>query len=89
MTRIRQRTSVRLHRRFAWRACLDVRARRLRRQHTLTDLDWEQVEEVILDVFRSHAHQVRDTGGRGTADGGLELVLEVMASAGKGSPQRH
>jgi restriction system protein len=61
-------------------ACIDaiVRARRLGRQRTLANLaalSWEQFEEVIADAFRRHGYRVRETGGRGTPDGGVDLVL--------------
>src|SRR5215471_8712966 len=55
-----------------------IRAQRLRRQRTLADLaalSWEQFEEVIADAFRRHRYHVRETGGRGTADGGVDVVL--------------
>jgi restriction system protein len=57
---------------------LVLRARRLRRQRTLADLaalSWQQFEEVIADAFRRHGYHVRETGGRGTADGGVDVVL--------------
>jgi restriction system protein len=55
-----------------------VRARRLLRQRTLADLgalSWQQFEEVIADAFRRHGYRVRETGGRGTADGGVDLTM--------------
>jgi restriction system protein len=55
-----------------------IRARRFRRQRTLDDLralSWQQFEEVIADAFRRHGYRVRETGGRGTADGGVDVVL--------------
>ena len=55
-----------------------LRAQRLRRQRTLADLaalSWQQFEEVIADAFRRHGYRVRETGGRGTADGGVDVVL--------------
>jgi restriction system protein len=55
-----------------------IRARRLRRQRTLDDLralSWQQFEEVIADAFRRHGYRVQETGGRGTADGGVDHVL--------------
>src|SRR5258708_18171105 len=60
-------------------ALIDVlgRARRLRRQRALSDLaavSWQQFEEVIADACR-HGYQFREVGGRGTADGGVDLVL--------------
>ena len=54
------------------------RARRLRRQRELRDLaalSWQQFEEVIADAFRRHGYRVREVGGRGRADGGVDLVL--------------
>jgi restriction system protein len=54
------------------------RARRLHRQRALSDLaalSWEQFEEVIADAFRRHGYGVREVGGRGRADGGVDLVL--------------
>jgi restriction system protein len=54
------------------------RARRLHRQRALSDLaalSWQQFEEVIADAFRQHGYRVQETGGRGTADGGVDLVL--------------
>src|SRR5690348_4897258 len=54
------------------------RARRLRRQRALSDLSaltWQQLEEVIADAFRRHGYRVREVGGRGRADGGVDLVL--------------
>ena len=50
-----------------------IRARRLSRQRTLDDLralSWQQFEEVIAAAYR-----VQETGGRGTADGGVDHVL--------------
>jgi restriction system protein len=50
----------------------------MRRQRTLADLaalSWEQFEEVIADAFRRHGCRVWETGGRGTADDGVDLVL--------------
>ena len=50
----------------------------MRRQRTPADLaalSWEQFEEVIADAVRRHGYVVRETGGRGTADGGVDLVL--------------
>src|SRR5437870_10371699 len=55
-----------------------LRVRRLRRQRTLADLaalSWQQFEEVIADAFRRHHYHVQETGGRGTADGGVDHVL--------------
>ena len=55
-----------------------LRARRLRRQRTLDDLralSWQQFEEVIADAFRRHGYRVQETGGRGSADGGVDHVL--------------
>jgi restriction system protein len=55
------------------------RARRLRRQRALRDLaalSWQAFEEVIADAFRRHGYQVREVGGRGQADGGVDVVLE-------------
>ena len=55
------------------------RARRLRRQRALSDLaklTWQQFEEVIADAFRRHGYRVREVGGRGRADGGVDLLLE-------------
>lgn len=55
-----------------------IRARRLGRQRALRDVaavSWQQFEEVIADAFRRHGHRVREVGGRGTADGGVDLVL--------------
>lgn len=54
------------------------RARRLRRQRALSDLaalSWQQFEELIADAFRRHGYRVREVGGRGSADGGIDLVL--------------
>ncbi len=54
------------------------RARRLRRQRALSDLaalTWQQFEEVIADAFRRHGYRVREVGGRGRADGGVDLVM--------------
>ena len=54
------------------------RARRLERQRAFDDLaalSWQQFEEVIADAFRRHGFRVLETGGRGTADGGVDLVL--------------
>ena len=54
------------------------RARRLRRQRALSDLAalrWQQFEEVIADAFRRHGYRVQEVGGRGRADGGVDLVL--------------
>jgi restriction system protein len=54
------------------------RARRLRRQRELSNiaaLTWQQFEEVIADAFRRHGYRVREVGGRGRADGGVDLVL--------------
>jgi restriction system protein len=51
---------------------------RLRRQRALRDLatlTWQQFEEVIADAFRRHGYRVREVGGRGTADGGVDVVL--------------
>lgn len=55
-----------------------VRARRLRRQRALSDLaalSWQQFEEVVADAFRRHGYKVQEVGGRGRADGGVDLVL--------------
>jgi restriction system protein len=55
------------------------RPRRLRQQRTLSDLaalTWQQFEEVIADAFRRHGYRVREVGGRGRADGGVDLLLE-------------
>ena len=65
---------------IALAALIDVldRARRLRRQRALSDLaalSWQQFEEVIADAFRRHGYRVREVGGRGRADGGVDLVL--------------
>lgn len=74
---------------LAWSAAIAVvalaalidavgRARRLRRQRALSDLaalSWQQFEELIADAFRRHGYRVREVGGRGRADGGVELVL--------------
>lgn len=74
---------------LAWAAAIAVvalaalidavsRARRLRRQRALSDLaalSWQQFEEVIADAFRHNGYQVREVGGRGRADGGIDLVL--------------
>ena len=54
------------------------RARRLRRQRALADLGaltWQQFEEVIADAFRRHGYRVREVGGRGRADGGVDMLL--------------
>ena len=54
------------------------RARRLRRQRALSDLaalSWQQFKEVIADAFRRHGCRVQEVGGRGRADGGVDLVL--------------
>jgi restriction system protein len=54
------------------------RARRLRRQRELSDLaalSWQQFEEVIADAFRRHGYRVREVGGRGRPDGGVDLIL--------------
>lgn len=54
------------------------RARRLRHQRELRDLaalSWQQFEEVIADAFRRHGYRVREVGGRGRADGGVDLIL--------------
>jgi restriction system protein len=53
-----------------------LRARQLARQRTLRDLSawsWQQFEEVVADAFRRHGYRVRETGGRGTADGSADL----------------
>jgi restriction system protein len=55
-----------------------ARARRIRRQRALSDLaalGRQQFEEVIADAFRRHGYGVREVGGRGRADGGVDLVL--------------
>jgi len=55
------------------------RARRLRSQRALSDLaklTWQQFEEIIADAFRRHGYRVREVGGRGRADGGVDLLLE-------------
>jgi len=54
------------------------RARRLCRQRALSDLaalSWQQFEEVIADAFRRHGFRVREVGGCGRADGGVDLML--------------
>jgi restriction system protein len=54
------------------------RAHRLRRQRALSDLaalSWQQFGEVIADAFRRHGYRVREVGGRGRTDGGVDLVL--------------
>ncbi len=61
-------------------ALVDVigRARRLGRQRALGDLaalTWEAYEEVVADAFRRQGYRVQEVGGRGTADGGVDLVL--------------
>jgi restriction system protein len=55
-----------------------TRRRRVRMQRTLHDLrklTWEQFEEVIADAFRRHGYRVIEVGGRGRADGGVDVVL--------------
>ncbi len=55
-----------------------IRSRRLHRQRTLRNLaalTWQQFEEVIADAFRRHGYRVREVGGRGRADGGVDLLL--------------
>jgi restriction system protein len=55
-----------------------ARARRLGRQRALRDLaalSWQQLEEVIADAFRRHGYRVREVGGRGRADGGVDVLL--------------
>jgi restriction system protein len=55
-----------------------ARARQLRHQRALSDLaalSWQQFEEVVADAFRRHGYKVREMGGRGRADGGVDLVL--------------
>jgi restriction system protein len=54
-------------------------ARRLRCQRALSDLaklTWQQFEEVIADAYRRLDYRVAEVGGRGTADGGVDLILE-------------
>lgn len=55
-----------------------MRARRLHRQRTLRNLatlSWQQFEEVIADAFRRHGFLIREVGGCGRADGGVDLIL--------------
>lgn len=51
------------------------RLRRLRTLDALRKLTWQQWEEVIADAFRRHRYHVREVGGRGQADGGVDHVL--------------
>jgi restriction system protein len=65
---------------IALAALIDVmgRAQRLHRQRALADLaalTWQQFEEVIADAFRRHGYRVREVGGWGRADGGVDLLL--------------
>jgi restriction system protein len=55
-----------------------TRARRLRHQRAVNDLaalSWVEFEEVIADAFRRHGYQVREVGGRGRPDGGVDVIL--------------
>jgi restriction system protein len=56
-----------------------ARGRRRHRQRALRDLaalSWQDFEEVIADAFRRHGYRVREVGGRGRPDGGVDVVLE-------------
>jgi restriction system protein len=62
-------------------ALLDRRlcGHRLRQQRQLGDLaklTWQQFEEVITDAYRRLGYRVAEVGGRGTADGGVDVILE-------------
>jgi restriction system protein len=55
-----------------------TRSRRLHRQRALrglAKLSWQQFEELIVDAFRRHGYRVREVGGRGRADGEVDVVL--------------
>jgi restriction system protein len=55
-----------------------LRGHRLQQQQLsdLAALSWQQFEEVIADAFRRHGYWVAEVGSRGTADGGVDLILE-------------
>ncbi len=58
---------------------LDQRKRADRFDNTLSrdslrDLNWREFEQLVADLFRRQGYRVREVGG--TADGGVDLVLE-------------